>query len=157
MAAVSYVGMARLSLAELETSLAVRRRLADSSPAVCAGLWKGGLAGGDLTAALRLLSPEDKQRWIDVTARATTLELAADGPPAPISTVRAGLAWSILLARLPASSRLVVERASKSGPSASPSDACEAFRIVASEAAALSPDARDTIVRAVTCPFLVRG
>jgi hypothetical protein len=157
MATVTYAGMARLSLPELETSLAVRRRLADSSPAVCAGLWKGGLSGGDLAAALRNLEPEDKQRWIDITARATTLELSADEPPAAISNVQAGLAWSILLARLPESSRAVVQRASKSGPSASPDDACAAFRIVASEAAALSPDARDTLVRVVTCPFLVRG
>jgi len=157
LAAVTYAGMARLSLPELESSLAVRRRLADSSPAVCAGLWKGGMSSGDLAAALRNLSSEDKRRWIDITARATTLELAADDPPAAISNMQAGLAWSILLARLPESSRAVVQRASKSGASASPDDACAAFRIVASEAAALSADARDTLVRVVTCPFLVRG
>jgi hypothetical protein len=157
MAAVSYRGMARLSLAELEAALAVRRRMADGSPAVCAGLWKGGISASDLAAALRRLSPADKQSWIDVTARAAELELAADGPPPEISNARAGIAWSLLLARLPGSSRAVVERAAKNGPAASADDACAAFRIVASEAAALTPDARDTIVRVVTCPFLVNG
>ena len=107
--------------------------------------------------ALRRLSPEDKQSWIDLTARATTLELAADGPPPSISNLQSGLAWSLLLARLPESSRAVVQRASKGGAAASSAEACEAFRIVASEAALLSPDARDTLLRVVTCPFLVRG
>jgi hypothetical protein len=155
LATVSYTGMARLSLSELETSLAVRRRMADSSPVVCAGLWKGGIASADLAAALRGLSTQDKQSWIDLTARATTLELAADGPAAGISSVQAGMAWSILMARLPESGRAVIERVSKDGAAASPDDACQAFRIVASEAAALTPEARDTLLRVVTCPFLV--
>jgi hypothetical protein len=157
LAVVGYAGMARLSLPELETSLAVRRRLADSSPAVFAGLWKGGIAAGDLAAALRRLSPEDKQSWIDITARATELELAAEGPPPAISNVRAALTWSLLLTRLPESSRAAIDRASKGGPAASPADACQAFKIVTSEAAALTPEARDTLVRIVTCPFLVNG
>ncbi len=157
LAVVGYAGMARLSLGELETSLAVRRRLAEGSPAVCAGLWKGGIAAGDLAAALRRLSPADKRSWIDVTARAAELELAAEAPPPAISNARAALAWSVLLARLPESSRAAIERAAKSGPAAAPGDACEAFKIVAGEAAALVPDARDTLVRVVTCPFLVNG
>jgi len=157
LAVVGYAGMARLSLPELETSLAVRRRLADGSPAVCAGLWKGGLAAGDLAAALRRLSPEDKQSWIDLTARATTLELAADGPPPPISNARAALAWSILLDRLPAAKRAIIERAARSGSAASSDDACGAFEIMASEAAALAPEARETLLRIVTSPFLVSG
>ena len=157
LAGVGYAGMARLSLPELEVSLAVRRRLADGSPAVCAALWKGGIAASDLTAGLRRLSLEDKQRWIDLTARATTLELAAEGPPPPISNARAALAWSILLARLPDAKRAIIERAAKSGSATSSDDACQAFKIVGSEAAALAPEARETLLRVVTSPFLVSG
>lgn len=157
LAAVSYAGLARLPLPELEASLAVRRRLADGSPAVCAGLWKGGIAAGDLAAGLRRLSPEDKQSWIDLTARATTLELAADGPAPSISNARAALAWSILLQRLPEPRRAIIERAAKDGAAASPDDACGAFKLVASEAATLEPEARDTLLRVVTSPFLVSG
>lgn len=116
---------------------------------------EGGLASADLSAALRGLSPQDKQTWIDVTARATTLELAADAPAAAISSMQAGMAWSILMARLPDSGRAVIERVSKDGAAASPDDACQAFRIVASEAPALTPEARDTLLRVTTCPFLV--
>ena len=65
------------------------------------------------------------------------------------------MAWSMLLARLPESGRAAIERVSKEGAAASPDDACEAFRIVASEAPALAPEARDTLLRVVTCPFLV--
>lgn len=154
---LAYRGMARLSLAELETSLALRRRLADSSPAVCAGLWKGGIAAADLSAALNRLSPEERQRWADLHARAAELELAAKGPPASISNLESMRVWSLLLGRLPESSRAIIERTVKAGASASPDDACEAFRIVATETAALAPDERDTLVRVVTCPFLVKG
>jgi len=157
LAAVGYAGMARLSLPELEMSLAVRRRLAERSPAVCAALWKGGIAASDLAAGLRRLSPEDKQTWIDLTARATTLELAADSPPPAISNARAALAWSILLDRLPAAKRAIIERAARSGSAASSDDACGAFEIMASEAAALAPEARETLLRIVTSPFLVSG
>jgi hypothetical protein len=154
---LAYRGMARLSLPELETSLSLRLRLADSSPAVCAGLWKGGIAAADLTAALNRLSPEERQRWSELHTRAASLEQSASGPPASISNLQAAQAWSTFLARLPESSRAVIERTSKSGPSASSNDACQAFRIVAAEAPALAPDERDTLLRIVTCPFLVKG
>jgi hypothetical protein len=154
---LAYRGMARLSLPELETSLALRRRLAESSPVVCAGLWKGGIAAADLSEALNRLSSEERRRWTDLYTRAASLEQSAAGPPASISSLRAAHAWSTFLARLPESSRAVIERTSKNGASASADDACAAFRIVASEAGALAPEDRDTLVRVVTCPFLVKG
>ena len=154
---LAYRGMARLSLPELETSLALRRRLADNSPAVCAGLWKGGIAAADLTEALNRLSPEERQKWTDLHTRAASLEQSANGPPASISNLQAARAWSTFLARLPESSRAVIERTSKNGASAPADDACAAFRIVSSEAATLAPEDRDTLLRVVTCPFLVKS
>jgi hypothetical protein len=154
---LAYRGMARLSLPELETSLSLKRRLADSSPAVCAGLWKGGIAAADLTEALNRLSPEEQRRWTDLHTRAASLEQSANGPAASISNLQAAHAWSTLLARLPESSRAVIERTSRNGASASADDACAAFRIVASEAAALALEDRNTLLRVVTCPFLVKS
>lgn len=157
LAVLGYAGMARLSLAELETSFAIRRRLAETSPVVCAGLWKGGLAPADLAAALRRLPPDDKRSWIDITARATTLELAAAAPPPPISNAQAAIAWSTLLGRLPEPRRAAIERASKSAAPISASDACEAFNVVAAEVPQLAPDVRETLLRVITSPFLVGG
>jgi hypothetical protein len=155
MAALGYIAMARLPADELVAWLELRGRLAERSPAVCAGLWKGGVSAADLTTALRDLSAQDKRRWIETSVRAATLELDADAPPPAIPLAAESRAWASLLVRLPADSRALIERAADRKSPIGDDDACRAFRILVAHAKTLPAAERDDLIRAVTCPFLV--
>ena len=66
------------------------------------------------------------------------------------------MAWSMLLARLPESSRAAIERASKDGAAASPGRRVRGVQDRRVRGRRRStPEARDTLLRVVTCPFLV--
>jgi hypothetical protein len=155
-AMASYSGMARLSPTELESALELRGELAKQSPGVCAGLWRGGISGGDLATALRKLTPAQKRQWIELTIRAAELEVAATSPASRLDTATVALAWTSLFARLPEERRAFFERASKERAALSADEACQAFRLLAAEVKGLPPAERDTITRAVTCPFLAQ-
>ena len=153
--ALSFVGMARLSPAELVSSMALRHRLAEISRPVCVGLWKGGVQPEALTAALRSLTPAEKRTWIEITTNAAMLQLQATSPPKALSNADVMGAWITLMAQLPAADRDLFDRVSKAGASVNDDDACNAFRVLSATVKSLPPGERDTMIRSITCPFLV--
>jgi hypothetical protein len=155
LAQIGYVGMARLSAQELETSMELRRLLAEKSLPICVGLWTGGLEPAELSKGLRALSEAQKQAWVDLALHATTLELHATAPAPPITDDALGKAWGALMQRLPAEKRAAFERATTAGTSARPDDACQAFKALATHVKDLAPADKDTMIRSVTCPFLI--
>jgi hypothetical protein len=153
--ALTYVGMARLSPPELEVSFALRRRLAEASRPICIGLWKGGVSPADLTAAVRSLSLPDKRIWIDLTTRAAELELQATAPPPRLSNASVTGAWVSLMSRLSPADQQLFDRVSKAGAAVTNDDACHAFQVLTLNVNQLPAAERDTLIRSVTCPFLV--
>ena len=73
-AQMSAKGMKRLPYDELVAWNDIRIKLAAASPAVCAGLWKGGLNGGEMQKALASLGKEETDRWIALSTHAIVLE-----------------------------------------------------------------------------------
>ena len=155
MAQIGYVGMARLSAAELETSMELRRLMAEKSLPICVGLWTGGLEPAELAKGLRALSDQQKQAWVDLALHATTLELHATSPVPPVDDDALAKAWGALMHRLPPEKGAAFERATTAGTAARPDDACQAFKALATHVKELAPLERDTLIRSVTCPFLI--
>jgi len=81
-ALMSAKGLKRLPYDELVAWNAIRTKLAGASPAVCAGYWKGGIAGEEVQKALATLPKEDVDRWTSISTHAMVLEAKDTAYPA---------------------------------------------------------------------------
>lgn len=82
-AQMSAKGLKRLPYEDLVAWNDIRTKLAASSPAVCAGFWKGGIDGSHMQQALASLGKEDMDRWTILSTRAIALEAKNAPFPAP--------------------------------------------------------------------------
>jgi hypothetical protein len=148
-------GMMRLPLDDLAGALAVKRAMADSSPELCAGFWKGQISQSAFADALKRLTEAQQRQWISVLTRAMTLELAADGPPQKIPAIKVGEALKALSLTLPEDENKTLFRALRAGAGATPADACSAFHTLADRAASQPAETNELLVRMIATPDAV--
>jgi hypothetical protein len=139
-------GLPRLPGDEMEALFAVKRRLAERSPALCAAFWKGGAKADALVAGLRGLPPEQQKVWIAATARAALLALRAETPVAPIPRAGAEQAAAALVAALGPAPRAAYLAASGAGADVTDAAGCAAFRAFADGLPALAPELRQRMI-----------
>jgi hypothetical protein len=149
-----HAGTGRLTSADLERLFDVKRALAHGSPELCAGFWTGSLPWSLLTDGLRRLDERRQLAWIEVSARAATLELRAGAPAPRLPVAVVDVAMAALRASLSAEDQAAFSRALDGG-ALPPIDSCRAFEALARGTDHLTPDTRETILRATTNPELV--
>lgn len=74
------LGFRRLSEPELLRWTELRIRMAEQSPAVCAGMWSGGATVSDGARAMAQLPDEDLRDWFALSEHAIVAELDATTP-----------------------------------------------------------------------------
>ena len=146
-AELSHAGVARLDDAERLGLFEVRRAMANESPELCAGLWTGSLPPELLGAGLRGLDEKQQLVWIELSARAVAVELAAASPPPHVKAAARDAAFGELLARMPPAEREAFQRVVL-GADRTPEGACRAFKAAGDAMGLVSPGARNVILRA---------
>ena len=148
-------GTARLSSVELKTSMKLRRAMAEKSLPIRVGLWTGGCSSESWRTDCAGCPMSRSRRGVDLAIHATTLELHATSPVPPVDDDALAKAWGALMHRLPPEKGAAFERATTAGTAARSDDACQAFKALATHVKELAPLERDTLIRSVTCPFLI--
>jgi hypothetical protein len=69
-------GLSRLTAAQLDEVYAIRLELAERSTAVCAGMWSGRIADGEVMAALARLAPPRMTRWFELSMEGIRIALS---------------------------------------------------------------------------------
>ncbi len=75
--ALSARGVGRLSASQLDEVFSIKLELAQRSTAVCAGMWSGRVAPGEIFAALAKLPHPRMLRWMTLSAESAQLALRA--------------------------------------------------------------------------------
>jgi len=141
-------GMVRLNDAELAAHLAIKKRLAFASEAVCACAWDGQeCSQADNLRALSMLSDEELGTWYLISARATLAELeATEPPPSRASDYDEGI--RAIIDGLGTSERERFLEVSV-GNAVSKTDKCFAMRTLFTRLEALEPALRARFTRAM--------
>jgi hypothetical protein len=140
-------GMARLTDAEQETFADLKAAMATHSVELCAGFWTGRLRMEDMSAALHLLTEEQKAAWIRISMEALKREVHATAPAAVPSENANTDALKALQTGLTPDEKVVFERTLQAGQSATSKDACASFQMVLVRGKAQPAAVRATLVR----------
>jgi hypothetical protein len=155
LAELIHAGTGRLTTADLERLFDVKRALAHGSPELCAGFWRGSFSSSVLNGGLRRLDEPRQLAWIEVSARAATLELRAVAPAEQLPIAMVDVAMDTIRASLASDERDLFSRAIAPEEPGTIEASCHAFNTLAKGVDLLAPEAREMILRATTNPELV--
>jgi len=148
-------GTARLSPGQFLEVMQIKLKLADKSPKLCAGFWSGGITTADLGEALDGLNDADLNRWFELSAQATHLQLYATTPlPRFRGQVLVDGMRDIAATLTPAEAEVFMSTM-KQGTSAAPTAGCEAFLKLSRGGLSFPDPRRDQFLRALAFDTLV--
>jgi hypothetical protein len=142
-------GLRRLSNDQLVLRAQVLGRiLSVSDIATCAAIVNGRVAPG-LEAAIRQLSDDDMQAWLDLVFESTVAELEQRTAPNPPTSARVSLALATLSSRLLPEDADVMKQALTDPRTASADQSCKAGRLLYGTLPELATDDRVVLARAL--------
>jgi hypothetical protein len=140
-------GVTLLPAADLERWARMRLRLAEASPAYCAGAWRGGLTPAEIHRAFDAVTEAEQQSFAELFTRAG--KRALDAPPVERPSGRALQQGMLSIAEsLPPAERAAFDEAvilADPGPERS----CELFQLVLRRALGFAPAEREAFLRAL--------
>ena len=142
-------GLRRLTTDQLVARARVLERILSlSDTATCAAIVSGKPTPG-LEAAIRQLSDDDMQQWLDVVFESTVAELEQRAPPKPPTSPRVDRALASLSSRLSREDAAMMMRALAAPRSTGADQSCRAGRLLYGTLPELSADDRAALARAV--------
>jgi hypothetical protein len=142
-------GLPRLSNDQLVVRAQVLGRiLSVSDIATCAAIATGSVAPG-LEAAIRQLSNDDMQAWLDLVFESTVAELEQRTAPKPPTSARVSLALASLSSRLSPEDAEVMRQALADPRAVSADRSCKAGRLLYGTLPELATDDRVVLARAL--------
>jgi len=137
--ALTSKGLQYLDLPDLQEWARVKLRLAERSPKLCAGMWKGRVDDPGLGArTLTELAEPDQRAWARLSARASLRALDGAPPPGLDDGARL-LALQEMIARLPEKDRSAATADMAKHEELSDERSCELMRMVLEGSRALPP------------------
>lgn len=142
-------GVTRFSSARLDELFSIRFDLAQRSPAVCAGMWTGRIADGEVMAALAKLPNDRMLRWFALSVEGMQLAMGPGFSTPPEDGD--ALTQMIVRARdaLPDADRARFVRVIEQGERAAPLEGCATLLDLYRVARAAEPEARERFYRAM--------
>jgi hypothetical protein len=149
-------GAARLPSAQLAELAALRLRLLQRSPRMCAGSWFGGVTQRDAMLAMDAsFSDFEVRRWFELNLTAARLEIHAEQPVPPILADDVSEALLALLESMPEAQAASLAETMQMGTSAPPEAACEALKELIAGGLRLPEQQRSPLLLAFIFPVLV--
>ncbi len=145
-------GMSGLNDAQLDEVFAIKLDLARRSTAVCAGMWNGRIAEGEVFAAIAKLPNERMLRWMTLSAEGARLALRRDF----VVPAEDSAAIDAVIARardgLDGERRTRFQRVIDGGAAALPLEGCATWIEVLESAQTAEPPLRHRFYRAMARP-----
>ncbi|MGH7345973.1 MAG: hypothetical protein ACREK4_13750 [Candidatus Rokuibacteriota bacterium] len=143
-------GLQYLDLPALQEWARIKLRMAERSPKLCAGMWKGRVDDPALGArTLTELGEPDARAWARLSARASLLALQDAPAPSADGDARV-LAVRSIIATLPEGARPAAIADVVKRDELSDERACELMRLMLEGSRALAPGLRHAFLRALT-------
>lgn len=145
-------GLARLTRAQLDEVYAIKRELADRSMAVCAGMWSGRIADGEVMAALAKLPHARMIRWFELAQEGTRVAMAPGFslPPEDTAAIDQVISRARDTTQGPDRERFL--RVLDRGTDALPLEGCATLKEIYRSAAQADPELRERFYRAMARP-----
>ena len=140
-------GLQYLDLPDLQDWARIKLRMAERSPKLCAGMWKGRVDDPTLGArTLTELGEPDARAWARLSARASVHAL--EGPPPPVVTNEARmLALHQIVMKLPEGDRPAAMADMFKREQLSDERACELMRMILEGSRDLEPELQHAFLR----------
>lgn len=142
-------GLKRLPYESLKNWNDLRLKLAEVSPALCAGFWTGkGLTGANLQEGLVKLQEDEAVTWVRNSMRAAALEIQEapfEAPPA--SAIQTGI--ESIAKGLSEPDRQRMDGVLGAGVNAPDEEACWTLKVLLKGAAALADNQKEQFLRAL--------
>ncbi|MES2526539.1 MAG: hypothetical protein V4598_05605 [Bdellovibrionota bacterium] len=120
-------GLKRMDLAGLETWNRLRRKMINSSPGLCAGLWTGKVDENTLFDSLASFSEKEMDEWVNFSIAAAKKELNQDEVPI-ITALDFQAGVKKIMTDRPEEDRKRLEKVFAGGTSVGDEDACWAMK-----------------------------
>jgi hypothetical protein len=138
--ALTSKGLSYLDLPDLQQWARVKLRLAERSPKLCAGMWKGRVDDPGLGArTLTELGEPDERAWARLSARAS-LRALEGSPPPPVDEGARRLAVQEILAKLPEKDQPAAAADMAKREELSDERACQLMRMMLDGSRTLPPE-----------------
>lgn len=145
-------GLARLTARQLDEVYSIRAELSERSMAVCAGLWSGRIADGEVMAALAKLPHARMIRWFELAQEGTRIAMAPGFSLPPEDTAAIDQVVSRARDATQGAERERFLRVLERESDALPLEACATIKEIYRAASQADPALRERFYRAMARP-----